>query len=67
MYSLSNTAFTSLAQFKTSTKIERLVQSIERTDKPAFEIIQTQSGCERVQRTRISKYVDSMQQMFNRL
>lgn len=65
MYSFSNTAFTSLAQSKASIKIERLVQSIERTDKPAFEIIQTQSGYERVQRTRISKYVDSIQQMFN--
>ncbi|POA33529.1 hypothetical protein C1884_21375 [Pseudomonas sp. GW460-R15] len=42
-----------------------LAQSIERTDKPAFEIIQTQSGYQRAQRTRLSKNVDSMPQMFD--
>lgn len=65
MYSFSNTAYTSFSQSQASILIERFVRSIERTDKPAFEIIQTQSGYERAQRTRISKYVDSMQQMFD--
>ncbi|MEB0027397.1 inovirus-type Gp2 protein [Pseudomonas sp. MH9.2] len=65
MYSFNTTVFASFSQSQASIRIERLVQSIERTDKPAFEIIQTQSGYERVQRTRISKYVDSMQQMFD--
>ena len=63
MHSFSNIAFTRFSQSETSILIERLVQSIERTDKPAFEIIQTQSGHERVQRTRLSKYFDSMRQM----
>jgi len=65
MYSLSNTAYSSFSQSQASIRIERLVQSIERTDKPAFEITQTQSGYERAQRTRLSKYFDSMQQMFD--
>ncbi|PMZ02864.1 hypothetical protein C1Y08_21270 [Pseudomonas sp. FW306-02-F02-AA] len=42
-----------------------LAQSIERTDKPAFEIIQTRSGYPRAQRTRPSKNVDPMPQMFD--
>ena len=65
MHSLNPTSCTSFSQSQASILIERLVQSIERTDKPAFENIQTQSGYERAQRTRISKYVDSMQQMFD--
>jgi len=52
-----------VSQSQASILIERLVQSIERTDRPAFEIIQSPSGYERVQKTRLSKYFDSMQQM----
>ena len=63
MHSISATTFTSFSQSQASILIERLVQSIERTDKPAFEIIQPPSEYERVQRTRLSKYIDSMQQM----
>lgn len=63
MQSLNNKALTNFTQSQASISIERLVQSIERTDKPAFEIIQTQAGYARAQRTRISKYFDSMQQM----
>ncbi|HEX8594742.1 MAG TPA: inovirus-type Gp2 protein [Pseudomonas sp.] len=65
MYSFRNTAYSSFSQSQASIRIERFVQSIERTDKPAFEITQTQSGYERAQRTRISKHVDSIQQMFD--
>jgi hypothetical protein len=63
MHSISATTFASFSQSQASILIERLVQSIERTDKPAFEIIQPPSEYERVQRTRLSKYIDSMQQM----
>lgn len=63
MLSFSNTAFTNLSQSQASIRIERLVQSIERTDKPAFEIIPAQSGYDCAKRTGISKYVDAIQQM----
>ncbi|MGV8921410.1 MAG: YagK/YfjJ domain-containing protein [Pseudomonas sp.] len=63
MYSPSTTTNTSISQSQASIRVERLVQSIERTNRPAFEIIQSLSGDERVQRTRLSKYFDSMQQM----
>lgn len=65
MYSPSSTTYTSLSQSQASILIERLVQSIERTDRPAFEITQSTSGYERVQKTRLSKYFDSMQQMLD--
>ncbi|MEG1627059.1 YagK/YfjJ domain-containing protein [Pseudomonas sp.] len=65
MHSSSPTTCTRVSQSKASILIERLVQSIERTDRPAFEIIQSPSGYERVQRTRLSKYFDSMQQMLD--
>lgn len=63
MYSTSTTTNTSFTQYQASILIERLVQTVERIDRPAFEIIQSPSGYERVQRTRLSKYFDSMQQM----
>ncbi|MFB1631279.1 inovirus-type Gp2 protein [Pseudomonas sp. AP-1] len=63
MHSFSNKAFTNFSQSQAAIRIERLVQSIERTDKPAFEVIQTQAGYERAQRTRISKYFDAIQEM----
>lgn len=63
MYSTSTTTNTSFTQSQASILIERLVQTVERIDRPAFEIIQSPSGYERVQRTRLSKYFDSMQQM----
>ena len=65
MYSPSTTTYTSVSQSQASILIERLVQSIERTDRPAFEIIQSSSGYERVQKTRLSKYFDSMQHMLD--
>lgn len=65
MHSLNPTSCTRVSQSQASILIERLVQSIERTDRPAFEIIQSPSGYERVQRTRLSKYFDSMQQMLD--
>lgn len=65
MYSPSTTTYTSVSQSQASILIERLVQSIERTDRPAFEITQSPSGYERVQKTRLSKYFDSMQQMLD--
>ncbi|MBX9405947.1 inovirus Gp2 family protein [Pseudomonas baetica] len=65
MYSPSTTTYTRVSQSQASILIERLVQSIERTDRPAFEIIQSPSGYERVQKTRLSKYFDSMQQMLD--
>ncbi len=63
MHSLNPASHTRVSQSQASILIERLVQSIERTDRPAFEIIQSPSGYERVQKTRLSKYFDSMQQM----
>jgi len=63
MPSFSNTAFTNLSQSQASIRIERLVQSIVRTDKPAFEIIPGQSGYDCAKRTGISKYVATVQQM----
>lgn len=63
MHSLNPTSCTRVSQSQASILIERLVQSIERTDRPAFEMIQSPSGYERVHRTRLSKYFDSMQQM----
>lgn len=63
MHSLNPISCTSLSQSQASIRIERLIQSIERTDRPAFEIIQSPSGYEQVHRTKLSKYFDSMQQM----
>ncbi|SDN39168.1 Protein of unknown function [Pseudomonas arsenicoxydans] len=65
MHSLNPTSYTRVSQSQASILIERLVQSIERTDRPAFEIIQSPSGYERVQETWLSKYFDSMQQMLD--
>lgn len=56
---------TNLSQSQTSILIERLVQAIERTDRSAFEIIQARSGYERVQPTRLSRYFESIQQMYD--
>ena len=63
MHSLNPTSCTRVSQSQASILIERLVQSIERTDRPAFEIIQSPSGYEQVHRTKLSRYFDSMQQM----
>ncbi|CAD5203570.1 inovirus-type Gp2 protein [Pseudomonas sp. FEN] len=64
--SYSNTSIQiHLSQSQTSVQIERLVQAIERTDRPAFEIIQTRSGYERTQATRLSRYFDAIQQMLD--
>lgn len=65
MHSLNPISCTRVSQSQASILIERLVQSIERTDRPAFEITQSSSGYERVQKTRLSKYFDSMQQMLD--
>lgn len=65
MYSPSTTTYTRVSQSKASILIERLVESIERTDRPAFEIIQSPSGYEQVHRTKLSRYFDSIQQMLD--
>ena len=44
-------------------QIERLVQAIQRTDSAAFKIINSASGRERVQRTRLARYFDHIQKM----
>jgi hypothetical protein len=65
MHSLNPISCSGVSQSQALILIERLVQSIERTDRPAFEITQSSSGYERVQKTRLSKYFDSMQQMLD--
>ncbi len=65
MHSSSSTTCTRVSQSKASILIERLVESIERTDRPAFEIIQSPSGFEQVHRTKLSSYFDSIQQMLD--
>lgn len=65
MHSLNPTCCTSFSQSQASIRIERLVEYIERTDRPAFEVIQSPSGDEQVHRTKLSRYFDSMQQMLD--
>ncbi|MDH4555720.1 inovirus Gp2 family protein [Pseudomonas sp. BN417] len=52
-----------LSQSDRAIQIERLVQSIERHDTPAFRFRQTRSGFERIEETRLSRYFDHILQM----
>lgn len=61
--SLRNTP--SFTQSEVAIQIERLVDAIECTDRQAFEIVHSPSGEERVHHTRLSRYFDSIQQMFD--
>lgn len=54
---------TQLSQSDIAIQIERLVQAIQRTDSAAFKIINSASGRERVQRTRITRCFDHIQKM----
>lgn len=55
----------SLTQSELAIQIERLVNAIERTDRPAFDIGQSSSGQERVHNTRLARYFGCIQQMFD--
>ena len=55
----------SLTQSELAIQIERLVNAIERTDRPAFDIGQSSSGQERVHNTRLARYFGGIQQMFD--
>ncbi|WP_271410520.1 YagK/YfjJ domain-containing protein [Pseudomonas sp. Q1-7] len=54
-----------LSQSEVAVQIERLVQAIEQHDTPAFRFRQTRSGEEQVEETRLSRYFDHIQQMFD--
>lgn len=60
-------AFThiNLSQAQATIRIEKLVRAIARTDRSAFEITYTRSGEERIRETRLSKYFQSIQQLFD--
>lgn len=58
-------SYTTLSQSDTTIQIERLVKTIETSDRPAYEIIQSRSGYERVQPTRLTRYFDCIQQMID--
>ncbi|MFC5698373.1 inovirus-type Gp2 protein [Pseudomonas sp. GCM10022186] len=55
--------YSHLSQSDIAIQIERLVQSIERHDTPAFRIGQTRSGFDRIEPTRLSRYFEHIQQM----
>ncbi|KNC18252.1 inovirus-type Gp2 protein [Pseudomonas sp. RIT-PI-a] len=55
--------YTYLSQSDIALNIERLVEAIEDSDSPAFRIRQARTGYERVQETKISQYLDHIQQM----
>lgn len=58
-----NNVYTHLSQSDTAIQIERLVKSIEQYDTPAFRLPDADSGHEQVERTRLSRYFDYIQQM----
>ncbi|WP_342030382.1 hypothetical protein [Pseudomonas sp. CFBP 13719] len=57
------TTYTSLSQSCIAIQIERLVQAIEDTTIPAFRVTQLRPVQERVQKIRLSKYFNHIQQM----
>lgn len=57
--------YTHLSQSDIALQIERLVQAIEDSDSPAFRIKQARTGYERVQETKLSRYLDHIQQMLD--
>jgi len=54
---------TSLSQSDIAIQIQRLVQAIENHDAPAFRFMATGTAFERIERTRLSRYFDHIQQM----
>ena len=54
-----------ISQSDITIQIERLVRATERHNSDAFRIKQTRSGRERIETTRLSRYFDHIQQMFN--
>ncbi len=54
-----------ISQSDITIRIERLVRATERHNSDAFRIKQTRSGRERIETTRLSRYFDHIQQMFN--
>jgi hypothetical protein len=55
--------YTHLPQSDIALQIERLVQVIEDSDSPAYRIKQTRTGYERVEETRLSRYLTHIKQM----
>lgn len=54
-----------LSQSDIALQIEQLVQAIEDSDSPAFRIKQARTGHERVQETKLSRYLDHIQKMLD--
>ncbi|MFP3495699.1 inovirus-type Gp2 protein [Pseudomonas sp. SIMBA_059] len=61
----SSRAQTSLSQSDIAIRIEQLVKVIEQHDTPAFRFSAPRSGCERILPTRLSRYLDDIQQMID--
>lgn len=61
----TRSTYTRISQSDIAIQIERLVKAIETSDRPAYEIIQSQSGYERVQPTRLTRYFACIQQMID--
>lgn len=61
----SSNAYTHLSQSDIAIQIERLVKVVEQRDIPAFRLPDADSGHEQVQRTRLSRYFDYIQQMID--
>jgi len=57
--------YTCLSQSDIALQIERLVQAIEDSDSPAFRIKQAHTGYERVQETKLTRYLDHIQKMLD--
>lgn len=62
---ISSNAYTHLSQSDIAIQIERLVKAVEQYDTPAFRLPDADSGHEQVQRTRLSRYFDYIQQMID--
>jgi len=62
---ISSNTYTHVSQSGIAIEIERLVKSIEQYDTPAFRLPDADSGHEQVQRTRLSRYFDGIQQMID--
>lgn len=54
-----------LSQSDIAIQIERLVRAIETSDRPAYRIIQSKSGYEQVEPTRLTRYFACIQQMID--
>ncbi|AZE56929.1 hypothetical protein C4K03_4791 [Pseudomonas synxantha] len=62
---ISSNAYSRLSQSDIAIQIERLVKAIEQHDTLAFRLPEADSGHEQVQRTRLSRYFDGIQQMID--